>query len=220
MAEDFIIGVDQESKNHSNFQLNGYSSLPGHKADDEEGDDDCQADLIYRRPDDLIGVQQQPHDGDKELANGAVERDQMLGRSPVPAEISYRPKRQQDNYFVHAEGRAKIHVDHSKREASRHLNGHLQVQNDDGTAALEDKQACNLGFTNTFALGFRNESQDTILAQSQRANETMNGLGPKPSNVVEEPPHGVEASADELDGKQEQSKVNEADEQGAPEQQS
>lgn len=43
----------------------------------------------------------------------------------MPAAVTYRPKRQHDaNFFVHAEGRAKIHIDHGKKEQTSHLNGH------------------------------------------------------------------------------------------------
>lgn len=38
LAEDFIIGVDPSSKNHSNFQLNGFSSLPGNRQDEHDDD--------------------------------------------------------------------------------------------------------------------------------------------------------------------------------------
>ena len=75
LAEDFIIGVDPSSKNHSNFQLNGFSSLPGaHPVNGQDDhDDDAQGDLIYRRPDDLIGEQQD--DGDRVNTENVLDRN-------------------------------------------------------------------------------------------------------------------------------------------------
>ena len=161
MAEDFLIGVDHNNDS-SNFQqqLNGgFSSLREKQPEHDEMDND----MVYRRPDDLIN--------DEQPAQLNDDRKLLLGRSPTPADGTHRAHKRQNHarteqqFFNHAEGRAKIHIDHG-RKGTRQLNGDAI---DDGNYRQEGpfngtskEEPCNLGFANTFDLGFRNQSQDTI----------------------------------------------------------